>query len=1267
MTEYIIRYTFDLKAQGVQEAEKTHKAVGELNKKYGDLTQELKRVKAESAQNTIQKSLIASGVAAKKTEASIRGVAKATGEVSDEMKKFSKAKDLEKVNEEAEFLTKNFAEAVKEARALNEATEKLNKLRAERDRQAGKKGADDGTKISEKVGGVVSQATGFDLSSLATPQTAALAGATAVATGIALITSRAIEGAKEIAHLQTTIKGLTGLTGTQLTAASVKIKALSDTFEQDTEQIILAVNTISKTRGLTFQQATTVVNDQLLRGLDAEGVKQLIEYDVQMKKIGFTAVQTGDFIRESRQAGFYDDKAIDALKETKIKLDEFSQAAVDALRPLGPEFNVQLKKDLKEGNKTTIEIVDNIIKQADKVKLSSQDTQLLIADLLGGSPGEDAGGRKLLDFLTQFIQKQNELRPALNATEKATLDLQHANEGLAEEYAKFNTNTAGATRGLKLFAVEAEALGIKILNTFADSLNKANSYLKQFFGGKGVFQASNDFFRDTLNSLGILNQSSDQLKKMQDEVAKFEQLPTETAPDKQKNTFFGTQAPAGPPPEFEVKIKADTKPFETQIEKVKTDLQALNDAEAIANIQNEFDLNNVGRNVSEGQAIREATDLAEKIAKINEIAFERNLAKDAQKRKEEAIKNLDEQRKTSLEELAKAELSEGFKAQKRVEIAQKYAEEQKRIEKATADESVANEQIVQEKRAEMVAQFARRRELEEARILEAQIKNVQALEREIIKTRLSTAQQTIGAGSDFDARTQLLKDQKDEELSILEESFNKEITAEGLSEEQQLQLARRFNAQLLQIELRHGDDLAKIRQERINRYFEIELKGAQRLEEQARNLQDTISKINSTVKGDAINSGAAQGSALAGGIAQLGGSIASTIRARTERSKDIATANAELEALQGRLGELQDEAKRKRDIAENDPDAKVREKAKQDLEALEKQINSTENAIGDAFKKLDDFKNLDLKGKIKEVADLVGTSASVFTQIVEAGVRAQINSLNQLEKVQTDKIEKIKAGLAEGTKARQKFSAEELQVEEQKLKEIQKMKADAARKEQAIAVIQLVTQSAVAIAKAAAEGGIAAPITIATTLIALAAGLAQARAQAQAAIGGFFLGGYTGDGNPHEVAGVVHKGEFVMPHDRVEQYRKELEAMRKGDYQPQPEKAGFPVKLVPPVSETQLQIKEAIRLSNVMMPKLFAPVIELDAKMKALEAQRHAREVQMAGKLDEVAKKLEDIAYAINNQEIKAEARIDENGYLAMLTKRNKFNDFVKKKTQRKH
>lgn len=151
---------------------------------------------------------------------------------------------------------------------------------------------------------------------------------------------------------------------------------------------------------------------------------------------------------------------------------------------------------------------------------------------------------------------------------------------------------------------------------------------------------------------------------------------------------------------------------------------------------------------------------------------------------------------------------------------------------------------------------------------------------------------------------------------------------------------------------------------------------------------------------------------------------------------------------------------------------------------------------------------------------------------------ARIQEADQAISVQERRIERA-------TEIAEKGNAEILQLEEERLNKLNEQRAKYVRQQQALALIELTTNSTVAISKAAAEGGAAAPFTIASTLIALAAGFIAAKAQAQAA-GGFRHGGYTGEGGTYEPAGVVHKREFVFSQEKTAKYRPLFEAIHKG-------------------------------------------------------------------------------------------------------------------------
>ena len=202
-----------------------------------------------------------------------------------------------------------------------------------------------------------------------------------------------------------------------------------------------------------------------------------------------------------------------------------------------------------------------------------------------------------------------------------------------------------------------------------------------------------------------------------------------------------------------------------------------------------------------------------------------------------------------------------------------------------------------------------------------------------------------------------------------------------------------------------------------------------------------------------------------------------------------------------------------------------------------------------------------VREKFLKVTDTVHSVSKIATQALSELTSAQIQRLDSV-------IEKQEDNVARARKLAESGNAELLQLEEERLEKLQQQRERYVRQQQALAVIELVVNSAVAIAKAAAQGGIAAPITIATTLIALAAGLAQARAQAQAAVPAAEKGGIAGKGalvdvkkggrlhgNRHHQGGILieaEDGERIFDRNTSRKYHTVFETLLR--LKPDPEK-----------------------------------------------------------------------------------------------------------------
>lgn len=224
---------------------------------------------------------------------------------------------------------------------------------------------------------------------------------------------------------------------------------------------------------------------------------------------------------------------------------------------------------------------------------------------------------------------------------------------------------------------------------------------------------------------------------------------------------------------------------------------------------------------------------------------------------------------------------------------------------------------------------------------------------------------------------------------------------------------------------------------------------------------------------------------------------------------------------QRELAAAGDNAAEKLRIDEAYEQAKLALKKKYGLLAEEDTRNTMEKGIADSVEWLNSDGGKALTGTLDT---LVSGMSAVFSQL---------SSLMQAElEIQTAAINKrydAEISRAEGNTYKVK------KLERDKEKELAKAKNEANRKMFAMQVIQAVAQTATnalsAYGSAAAipvVGYILAPIAAAMAVAAGAIQIAAIKKQQQASEAqGYQSGGFTPEGKPDEVAGVVHKGEWV--------------------------------------------------------------------------------------------------------------------------------------------
>jgi hypothetical protein len=209
------------------------------------------------------------------------------------------------------------------------------------------------------------------------------------------------------------------------------------------------------------------------------------------------------------------------------------------------------------------------------------------------------------------------------------------------------------------------------------------------------------------------------------------------------------------------------------------------------------------------------------------------------------------------------------------------------------------------------------------------------------------------------------------------------------------------------------------------------------------------------------------------------------------------------------------------------------------LASLNKQIADLKLQLEEAGKSIGDgIEPPDPKKLIEQIGQVItGVSDSVFS-VLNAQVQAYISGLDKA-------IDKSKSALDEIRSNSEDFNARQLEIEKERLEKLEAERARAVEREKNLASVQLAINAAIAISKAAAEGGAAAPITIALTLASLIAGLAQARVAA----GNAFYKGveYLERGNNKAgrdtIPAMLNEGERVITTDTNNKYWDVLSAV----------------------------------------------------------------------------------------------------------------------------
>lgn len=254
--------------------------------------------------------------------------------------------------------------------------------------------------IKNGIAGMTSSAMSF----VATPIVATIA----ALAGIGLATKEWLDFNVEVSKLNGEVEMLAGTTGKATDELRKNASAVSKVFGKDFTDSVNEQSQLMTQFGLDSKESFKLYVEGLARGgaKNQEFGDSIKEYGVFFNKAGFSAGDFLNVLNTGVDLGVYTDKLPDAIKEFGLRISEGTKPAQDALtNAFGSEFTNKILGGVKNGTLSVKDSLVAISKEAEKVKLNTQQLAQLTADL-GGGPAEDLGG---IENLFKAINQSQEL------------------------------------------------------------------------------------------------------------------------------------------------------------------------------------------------------------------------------------------------------------------------------------------------------------------------------------------------------------------------------------------------------------------------------------------------------------------------------------------------------------------------------------------------------------------------------------------------------------------------------------------------------------------------------------------------------------------------------------------------------------------------------------------------------------------------------------------------------------------------------------------
>lgn len=192
-------------------------------------------------------------------------------------------------------------------------------------------------------------------------------------------------------------QNFTGLTGDAADKITADTQAIADHMGKSFDDTIGAANTLVQQFGLSWEEALTKIEDGIEAGADTNGrlVENIKQFAPALRDAGVSADEFVAILAETRN-GIFDEKGVQEIIKGGTRLRAMTKDVAESLDACGISSK-QMQKDLKEGNITMLDAVQQVAEKLKELPENSQEAGQIMKSVFGRTAAE--GGTLLIKSL----------------------------------------------------------------------------------------------------------------------------------------------------------------------------------------------------------------------------------------------------------------------------------------------------------------------------------------------------------------------------------------------------------------------------------------------------------------------------------------------------------------------------------------------------------------------------------------------------------------------------------------------------------------------------------------------------------------------------------------------------------------------------------------------------------------------------------------------------------------------------------------------------